>query len=428
MAMISTLRSLLPRKRPDLYAILDVGTVEVKALIVLIEGEQASIVGSGQQAHPPGAIVDGSLADTGLAAKTCEYALGKAEAQTEAVAGERLVADHAILGLCGPMLRGINVSLSARRAHPQHAMSDRELRSIVQRAERLLVQQARETEATSGRPDVELAVLDAHLMQVLVDGQPVTSRGALTGAQVEVHLANILAPAPYLTAAGKLATSLDMQPVAVTSGCCALGRMPAIANQGDAIVIDVGGECTDIMIRRHGGAVALQTLPVGGMAFTRCTARALGVPLAAAEDIKRAYAGGQIEQERSANLRLALADDVRAWVDGIQTLLKQMAGHDDLPPQIVLGGGGSALPDLGRAMRLYPWTHVLPFARSPQVTTAQAYTPANLSDRTQQTGGPDFAVAVALASWVVQAQRPAAAGKTQQILHQVLHGMGYCER
>ncbi len=423
--MISRLRTLLSGGRPDIYAVLDIGTVEAKALLVVVEGDQASIVGAGRQAHQPGAVVNGILADAAIAARSCEAALARAEAQTETVAGETLVADRAIVGLCGPMLTGICLTLTTHRPRAHERMSEGELRSIIQRAERLVVQQAHtQIAAQTGGSAAEVGLVSADLIHVLVDGYPITHSVAVTGAQVDVRLSNIFASAASLADVNAVVTALDLEPVAVLSGCCALARLPAVGGRGDALVLDIGGECTDLALVRPGGIASLQTLPMGGASFTRRIGRALGIAGPAAEEIKKAYAGGRLDQARAAQLWAAMADDVHTWIDGIQALLEETAKREDLPAHIVVGGGGAALPDMERAIRLHPWTRLLSFERSPQVTLATSRWPVGLTDRTQQAGGHDFAVPAALAAWAVQLARPTSVSTPQRILQQVVHGMG----
>jgi len=423
--MINKLRSVVAHRRPDLYAILDIGTVEAKALLVLVEGEQAAIVGAGRQAHQPGAIVNGSVADVQGAAKSCGYALAQAETQTEMVVGERLVAERVVVGISGPMLKGTCLSLTVRRPRPNDRLSDSELRAIVQRTERLVLQQAHNQLAEESlQADVELALVDADILHITVDGYPLTNAVAETGSQVDVRLSNVFAPVSYLATVSAIATASELKPVAILAGCCALARTPAIAARGDAIVIDSGGECTDIVLVRQGGIECVQTLPMGGVSLTRRISRVLGVPLAAAEEIKKNYAASRLDQERGTELRTALAGDVHTWVDGIQALLEDMAGHDDLPGQIFLAGGGAALPDLERAIRLHPWIHVLSFERPPQVTAVQPRLLSGLTDKTQQMSSQSFAIPVALAAWAVQSAQAKAASTPQRILQQVLHGMG----
>jgi len=284
--MLSKLRALLPHSQPDLYAILDIGTVEVKALLLLVAEDDAAVVGVGRQVHQPGAMVNGSIADAKLAARACEQAMAQAEALTETVVGEKLVADRAIASISGDLLKSVCLSLTIHRQHPKERLSESELRSAVQRAERVVLEEARsQMESQPGAAGAEVGLVDADVLYVLIDGYPLSNTG-VTGAQLDVRLSNVFAPVGYLAAIAALVAELEMETVAILSGACAVARAPYITGHGDAIIIDVGGECTDIVLSRHGGIESVQSLPMGGGSFTRHTARLLGVPLMAAEDIK----------------------------------------------------------------------------------------------------------------------------------------------
>ena len=418
--MIDKLQTWLLGGRPNLYAVLDIGTTEAKALIVLVDKGKAIVVGAGRQPHQDGAIADASLADVTLAALACEQALAQAENLTEEVVGEKLVADHAVVGLSGPMLKSTCVSLALRRARPQQRISNRELQGIVQRAQRLALQQAREVMAEDrASAGIQVGLVDAVITRIMVDGYAVHSAIGAQGAQVEVCLSNVFAPTAYLVMASSVAARLDLETMAILSGVSSVAHMPSVVSRGDAIVVDIGGECTDVALVRRGGIESLQSLPLGGMSFTRRVSRTLGVPLAAAEETKRKYAEGRLDQSRTMELRLAFASDIQALVDGLRGMLKGMAGHNELPAHIFLSGGGSVLPDIQQAIRSHPWIHVLPFARHPQMTILQPRSIPNLNDGTRRLGDV-FGVPACLAACAVSQADDA----PQRILKQVLHGMG----
>lgn len=422
--MINRLSAWLARNRPDLYAILDIGTCDAKALLILVDGEQAAIIGVGKQPHAAGAIENGSLNDTRLACQACEAALSEAEAQSEAEVGEKMVADRVVVGLNGPMLKSASLTFSTHRPQPRTRLTEAELRAIVQRAERLLLQQAREI---MGREmvgqDIEIGLVDAEIQRILIDGYAVSNAVGVTGENVDVRLSNTFAPAAYLAAAGSIATALEMEPVAIRAGACSVTHLPYIAGRGDAIVIDAGGQSTDIVLARHGGIESIASVPLGGVALTRRVARTLGVPPAAGEDLKKSYAAAGLDQARMAELGSALAGDVQAWVDALVDALGAMAGKEDLPASIYLSGGAAMLPDLEHCLRAQPWLRLLPFEHPPQVTLLQPRVAA-LTDSTRRASDPSFVAAVALAAWIVQATRTRAANTPQRLLNHVLTGMG----
>ncbi len=415
------LRGLLSGGQIQLWAVLDIGTVEAKALVVLVEDDRASIVGVGREVHGQEPVRDGAIADTQALAGACEKALAMAEAVTETVVGDKLVADRAVIGIAGPLLKSTYITLSAPRVRPMTSISEGELTALLHRAERLALQQARgELAMEMATPAPDVGLVDAELVQVLVDGYRVSSPVRLQGKQLEVRVSNVFAPLDYLAAVSSVATTLELEATAVVAGSCLVGR---VLGRGDGIIIDIGGACTDVVLHRGGGVERMGTLPIGGLAFTRQVARALGVPVAAAEEIKRSYSSGRLASSRAEEVHPAVVAGVRTWLDGVQTLLEEMAARDPLPPRIFLCGGGDALPDLGRATRSHPWARVLPFTRYPDIVLLQPNMVMGPVDRTGRLVGEAFVVPAALAAWAVQMTREEVA-LPQRALRSALHRMG----
>jgi Tfp pilus assembly PilM family ATPase len=193
--------------------------------------------------------------------------------------------------------------------------------------------------------------------------------------------------------------------------------------RGDAIVIDVGGECTDVVVVRHGGIDGLRSLPLGAVTFTRRTGRAFGVPLPAAEEIKRAYAAGALDAERTADLRTALASDIATWVGAVLACLSDLSADEDLPGAIYLCGAGAALPDIEKSLRSQRWLHALPFAHEPGVLMLKSSSMAGPDDQARLADKDSFVGALALATRMMRRARMAPIGAAQQALQRVLDGM-----
>lgn len=420
--MISQLRSLLFGSRPELYAVLDIGTAEAKSLVLLVDGEQAAIVGAGRQAYDPGAIAGGAVGDVALALQACDAALGQAEAGAEVAIGQKLVADHAIVGIAGPLLRSVCLALSIRRERPEQRIGRAELHSLVQRTQNVVAQHAQAAVGEEGA-SARFGVVDADVLRIAVDGYAVINAIGKTGATVDIRLSNVIAPEACLHALRDLVCRLDMYTRVIQAGVCALAHTRYLTARGDAVILDVGGECTDIALLRGGGVESVSSLPMGGAWFTREIVRTLGVPAPAAEEIKRSYARGQLDRQRSDELHAAFREGVQAWLAALQDRLAEMGGREELPAQFYLCGGGAALPDLISAMHRHHWARSLRFARQPQASVIHTRDINALADHTLQLDSASFVVPVALATWAVQALLNREADPAHVELRQVIHGM-----
>ncbi|TME11982.1 MAG: hypothetical protein E6I65_05105 [Chloroflexi bacterium] len=106
---------------------------------------------------------------------------------------------------------------------------------------------------------------------------------------------------------------------------------------------------------------------LGGRAFTKSIADRLELPFPRAEALKVDYARG-IADEREAEVRDIVADDVAVWAAGVELVMEELAAGDLLPGRIYLCGGGSRLPEIPAALGDDAFSRRLPFARPPEVT------------------------------------------------------------
>jgi cell division protein FtsA len=137
--------------------------------------------------------------------------------------------------------------------------------------------------------------------------------------------------------------------------------------QGGALFIDVGGGTTDVALVRQGGIEGTRMFALGGRAFTKSIADRLDLPFPRAEALKVDYARG-IAGDRTEEVREIVADDVAVWAAGVELVLEELTGGDQLPGRIHLCGGGSRLPEVRESIAAESFWSRLPFARPPEVT------------------------------------------------------------
>src|SRR5439155_24247257 len=112
------------------------------------------------------------------------------------------------------------------------------------------------------------------------------------------------------------------------------------------IFIDVGGGTTDVALLREGGVEGTRMFNLGGRAFTRRIALALGLSYEEAEARKLRHSEGLLPQHQEEEVREMLVADVGVLLDGLALCLKELARGERLPSNIYLCGGGSLLPEL----------------------------------------------------------------------------------
>ncbi len=150
-----------------------------------------------------------------------------------------------------------------------------------------------------------------------------------------------------------------------------------------AIFIDIGGGTTDIAVVSDGGVVGTKMFGLGGRAFTKRLAAALGTSFDKAEKIKIDYAAGLLAERSTKKISELLANDSQVWLSGVELALSEFSNIDLLPSRILLCGGGSVLPEILEVLSNTSWTRGLPFARKPKVNFIKPKDVKNIIDKTK---------------------------------------------
>lgn len=406
---MSTLwQRLRKRAQPDeegvFFTVLDVGTAVVKALVCQVRDEGARVVGVGRERQGAGAMQAGAITDIAAVVDACDQALRQAEDMTEQVLGQKVVPDQAVLGIAGELVKGAACTVRVQRPKPTERITAGELATVVERVERLALNQVREEMAWERRtPAVEIRLVNAAIVGVEIDGYRVVNPLRFQGGNLAVTAFNAFAPLVHVGALRTVATELGLEPLAIIAEPFAVARA---LTPGEAIFIDVGGGTTDLALARR-GIEGTRSFALGGQTFTGRIASTMGLSPERAEETKLAYARRRLDADLSERVRQAIAGERQTWLDSVELLLEELAGGDPLPARLCLCGGGSGLPDIVEGLRSFPWLRRLPFPRYPEISLSQPRDVAGIQDSTHQLLSPQDVTPLALAAQALrQQERP----------------------
>jgi cell division protein FtsA len=372
------------RSSPQALTALDVGTEFAKALVVALEGdgdEATGVVrGSGRQRQGLAHMQSGTVADIEAVVANSRRALDEAEG----MAGLR--PGSAVIGIAGELVKGATSTVIVRREQPQAPLTDGELDRIVARAQSEALDDAEKRIAwESGVERMEVRLVHAAVVEMKIDGYPVSNPIGFTGSQLELAIFNAFAPMVHLGALQSVAQRLGLQLLGVIAEPYAVATCLDPGELGDAgaVFVDVGGGTTDVAVVRHGGIAGTKMLALGGRAFTKGLAERFGLSFTRAEMLKLAATSDELpEQVPSHDLRDALAEDAAVWRRGVELMIGDLAAGELLPARVYLCGGGAELPQITEALADDGWWRRLPFARRPQVSALGPQDVAGLRDAT----------------------------------------------
>lgn len=377
---------------PPAIAALDIGTEYAKALVLTVEhdpdGRLVGVIrGSGRQRQGLAHMQSGTVADIEGVVANCRVALDAARD----MAGRRPLA--AVVGIAGELVKGSTSTYSGRRDDPRAPLDEAELGRLVARAQDRALREAEEqVRWESGVDRLDVRLVHAAIVEMTIDGYPVSNPIGFTGAQFELRLFNAFAPMVHLGALQSAASALGLELLGVIAEPYAVATCLGAGELGDAgaVFIDIGGGTTDVALVRGGGVVGTKMLALGGRAFTKGLAERMGVSFAEAEDAKLA-------ESHSPDIDRALLDDALIWRAGVEIMIAELAGAELLPGRVLLCGGGADLPQIGRVLAEDGWWSSLPFARRPIVRALATDEVMGLRDATGALGTRQDVTPMALA-------------------------------
>jgi cell division protein FtsA len=354
---------------PQALTALDVGTEFAKALVVGLEEDGGNLTGvvrgAGRQRQGLTHMQSGTVSDIDAVVVNCRKALNEAEQ----AAGLRPAS--AVIGIAGELVKGSTAVRTVRREQPQAPLSDAELERIVQRVQGEALDEAETRIAwESGVERMEVRLVHAAVVEMKIDGYPVSNPIGFTGTQMELAVFNAFAPMVHLGALQSVAQRLGLQLLGVIAEPYAVATCLDPGELGDAgaVFVDIGGGTTDVALVRHGGIAGTKMLALGGRAFTKGLAERFGLSFTRAEMLKLAATAAELpESVPVASLNQALAEDAAVWRRGVELMISDLAAGELLPARIYLCGGGAELPQVAEALSDDDWWRRLPFARRPQV-------------------------------------------------------------
>ena len=154
-----------------------------------------------------------------------------------------------------------------------------------------------------------MRLVHAAIVEMTIDGYPVSNPIGFPGRQVEIGIFNAFAPMVHLGALQSVAE--PARPRAARRHRRAVRgrhvpRARSSSRQAGAVFVDIGGGTTDVALVRGGGIEGTKMLALGGRAFTKSLAERLDLPFPRAEALKVDYARGL--DDRRARRRSA-----RSW-------------------------------------------------------------------------------------------------------------------
>ena len=378
---------------PPSFCVVDPGHSRLRLLVAEAGEEGATVWGWAETASP-------DQPDAQWWAAACGPVLRRAEEMAQDLAGRLILPDCVIVGLSGSEIRGWAGPVTQRRSQPDRPVDERELEALLERALRLAVHRLQGTDP-AGEPWL---LVDTMPVSLAVDGRGVTDPVGFRCKELGATVFAALALLASIETWKGVARHLEFSELTVGAAPLALA---AGFRDPQGLLIDVGGGATQLTWMRAGRPLALSALPLGGGSLSEALMRKWHVPEDKAEELKRAYVGGKLAAEARLEVQEALLPAIQSWLQATEAALEQMNQDEPLPQQILVLGGGTALPEVVDSVRALAWSRRLHFVRYPEVRCVRPADVPGVVNRTDLGREPGDVAALALAAWTARQSQPA---------------------
>jgi cell division ATPase FtsA len=378
---------------PRYLSVVDPGSTTLRLLVVEATGGQATVWGWAEVPGP------GSRAGAAWLIDACGKALARAEEMAQDLAERWLLADRMLVGLPGSHLVGRSWPVAQRRSRPDHPVEERELQALLERALRLAVNRLLSTAPGEGH----WLLVDSAPVALSIDGHGVTDPTGFRGAEMEATVFATLAEASTITTWRAAAAEMEFRELVLVGTPTALAA--GLAGQ-QGMLLDVGGEYTDLVWSRGGHPAAIDSLPSGGLALTHALVRRWHLAPDRAERLKRAYVAGRLKEKARDEVREVLLPAIHAWLGLVEESLAHLNLDQALPSRLYLSGGGSAATEMAESVGSLAWSRRLTFERHPEAHRLRPTDVPGVLNRTDMGQQAGDAAALALAAWAARQQQP----------------------
>lgn len=378
---------------PCFFGVVDPGSTTLRLLVVEAAAGQATIWGWAEVPSP------GSSASTGWLIDACGKALSRAEEMAQDLAARWLLPDRMLVGLPGSHLVGRSWPVVQRRARPDRPVEERELRALLERALRLAVNRLLSTVPGEG----DWLLVDSAPVALSIDGRGVTDPIGFRAAEMGATVFAALAEAGTIATWRAAAEEMDFRELLLVGTPTALA---AGVSWPQGMLLDVGGESTDLIWCRGGRPVAIDSLLSGGSALTRSLVRRWNLAPDRAERLKRAYAAGRLKEKARDEVQEILLPAIQSWLGDVEESLAHLNPDEALPSRLYLLGGGSAAGEMAESVGALAWSRRLTFERHPEVHRIRPTDVPGVLNRTELGQEPGDVAALALAAWAARQQQP----------------------
>ncbi len=390
-------------KKPSKFLTIDIGSDAVKVMAFEVEisesGVRVSINGLGKSDLVEEATRGGVIVDI----DGVEQALDKAILSACNVDEE--ITD-VIFGVSGTLSVGIMTTVKVVRGK-KDPVSSKEIDNIFDKIHSAAYDEIQNVFlGITGDPEIEVTMVTSSVVYHKLDGNNYDDVVGKTGQVLEIAVFTAFTPKYHIDILQGLADKLGLNIVAIGSNMYALVKSLA-SKKGkdfDGVILDVGGELTDVGVVFGGGIVATRSIDIGGTHFTKALGSHMNLSFRDSEMKKLEYSYGRLSESDGLLIKGYTDNLLDTWLTGLELLFQDFTGVKTFAPMVYMVGGGAEFPDIFDVVSKEPWTKSIPFKSPPEFSRLSLEDLGFVMDRTGRANSLDNIIPAALSIIFLEAK------------------------
>jgi cell division protein FtsA len=338
------LTKLIKKKTKGKYVLsLDLGTRVAKALVSYVDYDKNKItnLGIGRAEQKTGNVVGGKISDVRGVIAVCKRAIDDS-AQMANIRPEEVM-----MGFSGNTVKICTSSFEINRKNPGNRMDVYELKNIIKDVHQKSLQKIQDT-LTYKEKQTGIKLVSSDIVNFSIDGYRIINPLNFRGRRIRITISNFYVLMSDFVIINSIAEELKLKLLKIAYGPYAVVKAIGVedALNFSAVMIDVGGNITDVVLVKNGNIQKAGMFILGGHLFTKRLAHKFDISEKNAEELKINYSKGRLNESDRNKIEDILSEDVSLWFSGVQLILEESAKDFLIPSRILFYGGGSQLPGI----------------------------------------------------------------------------------
>lgn len=378
---MNLLKKLIKKNNKGEYLLsLDVGTKNVKSMISYVDYETGMItnLGVGKVEQESKNMIGGKISNPAGITFCCQKSIEKAEKAAN------VHTEKAVIGFSGNIVKICTHSFTVSRENSRNKIDNFELKSIIQDVYNKALEEIQRG-LTYKEKQAGIELVSADIVDFGIDGYRVINPLNFKGNKIKIGISSSYILASDFDIIEKMGKDLGIKINKIAYGpysvVKAIGASDAL--NFSAVLVDVGGNITDVVLVKNGNIQRAGMFILGGNLFTKRISNKFDISEENAEDLKMKYSAGSIREEEQKRIDQLLSEDINLWLSGVELLLEESSEKYLVPSNILCYGGGSQLPKLINSLNELAKTNI-PFSGKIKLNFIQSKEIVGNIDKTEK--------------------------------------------